>query len=98
MKRTEQRLDNHNAYLLISRSANAAQYKPDEHYPVQNLSKGGVRFSSENHFDLEERVDLSLYIDEKLSHKATGRICYHDEDNNHNNFYGVSFLDKYPKL
>ena len=97
MKRSDQRLEVNNSYLTIHRNTDVS-HDDNEHFPIENLSRGGIRFCSEEHFDLEERVSLKLYIDGKLSHQANGRICYHDEDTNHNNFYGVSFQDKYLHL
>ena len=112
MKRSEQRRLSNNAYLIISRepdsiqSGSAQSDSPqsdsmsanhNHHFPIQNLSRGGVRFSSKQHFDIDERVSLKLYINENLSHKASGRICYHDEDQQ-NSYYGVSFLDNYLHL
>ena len=95
MKRSEQRLKMSNTYLIIGRDADFNPSIHSAHYPIQNLSRGGIRFSCNEHFDIDERVNVHLYIDEKLSHKASGRICYHDEDNSHNSYYGVSFLDNY---
>lgn len=97
MSRSDLRQEIKNSYLTIHR-LNDENHDDNEHFPIENISRGGIRFSSEETFDLQERVSLNLYIDGKLSHQANGRICYHDEDNNHNNFYGVSFLDKYLHL
>lgn len=98
MKRSEQRQEMSNTYLVIGRDTGLAPSNDSVHYPIQNLSRGGIRFSCEEHFDIDERVNLQLYIDEKLSHKASGRICYHNEDKGHTSFYGVSFLDNYLHL
>ena len=95
MKRSEPRQKLANTYLTIGRAANDHSSEHDAHYPIQNISRGGIRFCCNEHFDIDERVSLCLYIDEKLTHQAKGRICYHDEDKEHNNFYGVSFLDNY---
>lgn len=94
MKRLEPRQDTDNTYLLVSRLDVAIPSKNSVHYPIQNMSRGGIRFCSQEHFDIDERVNLHVYIDEKLSHKAFGRICYHDESTD-NDYYGVSFLDNY---
>jgi len=98
MNRSDTRHENNNAYLLISRGNSKTQTGHNKHYSIQNLSRGGIRFCSEDQFEIDERIDLSLYIDDKLSHKARGRICYHDEDKHHNSYYGVSFLDKFLNL
>jgi len=98
VKRLEKRQPSANSYLVIERHTNLGHFEDSVHYPIQNLSRGGIRFCCNDHFDIDERVSLSLYIDEKLSHKASGRICYHDEDKDHNNYYGVSFLDNYLQL
>lgn len=92
MQRSDIRRKMDKAYLTIQRNAEASN---DTHFMIQNVSRGGIRFCSNEHFDIDERVSLSLYIDDELSHQAMGRICYHDEDNQHNSYYGVSFLDKY---
>ncbi|MDH5518741.1 MAG: PilZ domain-containing protein [Gammaproteobacteria bacterium] len=98
MNRSHTRHESNNAYLLIDRADSNADPDNSKHYSIQNLSRGGIRFCSNDHFEIDEKVSLSLYIDDKLSHKARGRICYHDEDPQHNNYYGVSFLDKYLNL
>jgi len=98
MQRSDQRHQLNNAYLTIHRDSGINASNDDEHLPIQNLSRGGIRFCSAEHFDIDERVELELFIDGQLSHQAHGRICYHDEDSQHNNFYGVSFLDKYLHL
>lgn len=95
MKRLEPRQEIDNTYLLVGRLDATISSKNSAHYPIQNLSRGGIRFCSQEHFEIDERVNLHLYIDEKLSHKACGRICYHDEDTDNNSYYGVSFLDNY---
>ena len=98
MQRSDLRHQLKNAYLTIHRKSETKSANEDEHWSIQNLSRGGIRFCSTEHFDIDERVELELYIDDQLSHQAHGRICYHDEDNQHNNYYGVSFLDKYLHL
>jgi PilZ domain len=98
VKRLEPRQGMSNTYLIIGRNTDLPQPTNNAHYPIQNLSRGGIRFCCEEHFDIDERVNLQLYINEKLSHKASGRICYHDGENSHNNCYGVSFLDNYLQL
>lgn len=97
MQRSDIRHEMDNAYLTIHRRAE--QNPNNTHFPIQNLSRGGIRFCSDaEHFDIDERVSLELYINGELSHEAHGRICYHDEDSDHHNYYGVSFLDKYLHL
>jgi len=93
MQRSDMRREMNNAYLTIHR--NASNNSNDTHFTIQNVSRGGIRFSSEEHFDIDERVSLALYINGELSHQAKGRICYHDEDSQQKNYYGVSFLDKF---
>lgn len=98
VKRSEHRQEIDNTYLMIARDTGINPSNDSVHYPIQNLSRGGIRFCCEEHFEIDERVNLQLYINEKLSHKASGRICYHDEENSHNSCYGVSFLDNYLQL
>lgn len=99
MKRTEQRNSMTNAYLTIHRPNDSAHPAHDKHFNISNISKGGVRFcSNDDVFQVDERIQLNLYIGDTLSLQGNGRICYHDEDKSHNNFYGISFLDKYPQL
>jgi hypothetical protein len=95
MKRVDQRNEMNNAYLTIHRADDTGQFDQNKHFSISNASKGGVRFcSNDDVFNVGEKIELDLYIGDKLSHHATGRICYHDEDSS-NNFYGISFLDKY---
>jgi len=97
MQRSDQRHELNNAYLTIHRNS-GIKTTDENHLVIQNLSRGGIRFCCNEHFDIDERVQLELYIDGQLSHQAKGRICYHDEDNQNNSYYGVSFLDKYLHL
>lgn len=64
-------------------------------FPVLNMSRGGLCFSSREVFVVDERVNITVFKDDKEAHQATGRICYRTETENGTDLYGISFLDKY---
>lgn len=79
---------------LKKRSAESNSGNGDK-YPVNNISRGGLRFSCNENFDVDERVELTLYLSNGHVHNLDGRICYCRGNNNNQHDYGVSFLDPY---
>lgn len=64
-------------------------------YNVLNISRGGLCFESKNEeFQLNEVIKLDLIIDKHSIHKASGRVCYCNNEH-HSTSYGLSFLDKF---
>ncbi len=99
MIRRYNRLDADNTFLEIRRlnpSAGPASGKTTCG-PVDNLSRGGLRFHSSEPFDVDERVEITLHLGNGETHCATGRICYCivDKDNPGLWSYGISILDNF---
>lgn len=69
-------------------------------YKVLNISRGGLCFECVmGEFELNEILNLSLIVDEKNIHKASGRVCYCNQtDAEKDTQYGLSFLDKFIDL
>ncbi|MDH5764706.1 MAG: PilZ domain-containing protein [Gammaproteobacteria bacterium] len=65
-------------------------------YPVNNISRGGLKFSATEIFEVDERVELTLYLSNGHVHNLHARICYcQDNGMDAHHDYGVSFLDHY---
>ena len=96
MIRKERRQAISNAYFKLS-----APYKDRDHehlkYGIDNISRGGLRFASHDIFCIDDLISVSVYINEEIIHEAKCRICYfeHDNDSNHGDYYGLSFIDKF---
>ncbi|MCW9013606.1 MAG: PilZ domain-containing protein [Gammaproteobacteria bacterium] len=96
MIRRESRHPTSNAQLILYRESSDMD-KHRHEYPIQNISRGGLRFSSSDSYEIDERIKISVYLENKEMHQAHARICYCLNGNEHdgNYFYGVSFLDKF---
>lgn len=65
-------------------------------YSVLNISRGGLCFKSNDPFELNEMVKLSVTIKQQNILTANGRICYRNENGGENESnYGLSFLDHF---
>ena len=98
MSRQDHRLAIDNAWLQLQRiqpGSNSAVLST--RYHVYNISRGGLRFSSTEQFDNQERVSVILHLPNDTEHASPGRICYcePDESNKSCIYYGVSFLDNF---
>ncbi len=76
-------------------------YKDRDHknlqYGIDNISRGGLRFCSQDIFCIDDMINISVYINEEVIHNAQCRICYfeHDNESQDGDFYGLSFIDKF---
>ncbi|HEX5635593.1 MAG TPA: PilZ domain-containing protein [Gammaproteobacteria bacterium] len=98
MLRQDYRLAIDNAWLQLHRTItdNNAGDSSTRHH-VFNISRGGLRFSSTEIFETQERVNVILHLPNDTEHKSLGRICYCEPDESSKAciYYGVSFLDNF---
>jgi len=100
MIRRENRHAIEGAHLDIHRQAEARQAAGDTlaHYPVENISRGGLRFHGSDSYRIDERIEITVYLKNGESHSAMGRICYRQGDHENCCDYGVSFLDNFLEM
>jgi len=92
MQKREIRTLVNNSCVQLERPSNQ---QTQNEYKVLNISRGGLCFESNSEeFQLNEVIKLDLIIDKHSIHKANGRVCYCNNDNN-SSAYGLSFLDKF---
>lgn len=98
MIRQDYRLAIDNAWLQLQRiqTDSGAPDMATRHH-VFNISRGGLRFSSAEFYESQERVKVTLHLPNDTEHQSLGRICYcePDESNKTCIYYGVSFLDNF---
>ena len=92
-RETRQAIDG--AQVSLKRRSPETDSQTNHKYPVNNISRGGLRFSANENFDVDERVELILYLSNGHIHNLDGRICYCKDNSNNQHDYGVSFLDPY---
>ena len=96
MIRRELRQTIHDAYFKLNHP-----YKDRDNenlkYSIDNVSRGGLRFSSHDIFIVDDLINVSIYIENKMIHTAKCRICYfeHDNESENDDYYGLSFMDKF---
>ena len=88
------------ARSVINESSVQLQREPTKNSPQQykvlNISRGGLCFQSDDSFELNEMVKLSVTIKDKNILTANGRVCYRKTlDGNNASNYGLSFLDHF---
>lgn len=95
MMRKDQRLAIENAWLQLQRIQSGSSTAT--RYQVYNISRGGLRFSSTDTFESQERIHITLHLPNNTEHKSLGRICYcePDPENKAGHYYGVSFLENF---
>ncbi len=93
MLRRDRRKPTRNTHLDLTRLFDKQQQHKD--FPVHNISRGGLCFSSSECFDVDERVQITVFEGQQAIHQALGRICYRTETDSGNDIYGISFLDNY---
>jgi hypothetical protein len=102
MIRRYNRRNTENAFLEIHRlNQNTDRaLESTSRYPVENISRGGLRFYSNQPFVIDERIEVILHLSDGATHSATGRICYcqTDEDRAGQWGYGISFLDNFLEI
>ncbi|MDH5484666.1 MAG: PilZ domain-containing protein [Gammaproteobacteria bacterium] len=66
-------------------------------YPIENISRGGLRFFSTDEFEIDDRYELNIYLENGNTHSAMGRICYceNNTSDKEGHYYGISFLNNY---
>ncbi len=94
MNQREKRQAIKGAFLIIESQNN------NEKYTVHNISRGGLRFSSQKTFEIDERINITVHLASNKTHQARGRICYFviNNENSEGNYYGLSFLDNFLKM
>lgn len=95
MIQRETRQASEGAQVSLKKRSSDNSDTQDSKYPVNNISRGGLRFSCKDTFDVDERVQLTLYLSNGHVHNLDGRICYCKDNSNNQHDYGVSFLDPY---
>lgn len=92
MPRTDHRNEINNTMVYISRDSDHA--KNTRTYAVNNLSRGGLQFSSSDNFRVDEHLTIKLDFGNGNTHCAHARICYClKKSNNTQDFdYGISYL------
>ena len=60
---------------------------------IENISKGGFRFTTSKRFELEDRIKARIYFTDGRSQESIGRICYCNEGKRNGDFaYGFSII------
>ena len=96
MIQRETRQASDGAQVSLKRQATESTHLGQTKYPVNNISRGGLRFSCNENYDVDERVELTIYLSNGHEHNLNGRICYcHPANNDNGHDYGISFLDSY---
>ena len=96
MIRKERRQSIKAAYFKLD-----SPYKDRDHenleYGIDNISRGGLRFQSQDVFCIDDLINISVYINSEVIHNGHCRICYFEHDNTSQNgdYYGLSFIDKF---
>jgi hypothetical protein len=92
------------ACLYVHRQ-HSAQSPPDDArnsyaYPIENISRGGLRFFSHDPYRVNERIEITLRLANGKTHSAMARICYRHDNNKDADCccYGVSFLDHFLEI
>ena len=79
------------------------EHTTDEFIDIDNISKGGFRFTASIDFELEDRIQVVLSFPDNTTKEIFGRICYSESiDNNvnavSNKAYGFSILRGFYEL
>lgn len=64
---------------------------------IDNIGKGGFRFSSDAELQLEDRLQVILRFPDGREQEVLGRICYSEEEMDHFS-YGFSVLSGFYSL
>jgi hypothetical protein len=68
-------------------------------YYVENISKGGFRFTTDIVFEIDDRLRVLLRFPDGHSQEVLGRVCYCDENKGPDGCaYGFSILDGFYSL
>ena len=96
MIRRERRQSLKNAYVKLNEAYKNYDYK-NQQYSINNISRGGLCFTTQDVFIVDDIINASIYIDDEIVHSAKCRICYFEENKTPENSsnYGLSFVDKF---
>ena len=69
-------------------------------YPIENISRGGLRFHSHDDYRIDERIIITVHLANGEIHSAMARICYCNSEQGEqvSYHYGVSFLDNFLEM
>jgi len=96
MIQRETRQASDGAQISLKRLNSDSTTSTEDKYQVNNISRGGLRFTCKENYDVDERVELTIYLSNGHIHNLNGRICYcHNAGNDMGHDYGISFLDSY---
>ena len=75
----------------------------NQNIALDNISKGGFRFTTSIGFELEDRIHVILNFPDKSTKEVLGRICYSEtievnEGSNTYKAYGFSILNGFYEL
>lgn len=69
---------------------------------LDNISRGGFRFTSSDNFEIEDRVKVLLNFPDATVKDVFGRICYSEsvvlDDGSKSNAYGFSILNGFYEM
>lgn len=96
MIRKERRQSIDDAHFKLDAPYKDRDYK-NAKYAIDNISRGGLRFCSQDVFCIDDLISVSIYLDKEMIHNAQCRICYfeHHNDSPNGDCYGLSFIDKF---
>ena len=100
MIRRDNRQAIRDAFLDVHRQVSNDSFDNQEtHYTIENISRGGLRFCSENDdYQVDERIEIVVHLSNGDTHSAMARICYCDRNGRQPAHYGVSFLDNFLEM
>ena len=100
MIRRERRQTVDGAFLDVHRQLQNNDFDSNNptQYPIENISRGGLRFQSTETYRVDERIEIIVKLPNGNTHSAMARICYFENDDNDNSYYGVSFLDNFLEM
>ena len=100
MIRRERRQTVDGAFLDVHRQLQNNDFDTNNptHYPIENISRGGLRFQSTETYHVDERIEIIVKLSNGNTHSAMARICYCENNSDASTYYGVSFLDNFLEM
>ncbi len=65
---------------------------------IENISKGGFRFITSRHYELEDRIKAKVFFTDGRVEETTGRICYCNQVEDNDFAYGFSIISGFYSL
>lgn len=89
-----------NKYSIIIDSVNGEHRTNLENrtFDLEHICKGGFRFITDQGFDLEDRLQVTLTMPDTSTRAVLGRICYSDMIDDNRALYGFSVLKGFYSL